>query len=321
MTLARLALVLMCCLLTAVSLAQQPGQPPYQPASTQISQGGTPQGQMPPGQGHPAGPQQVPRPPVMKHAPFPPLTPQQDQELKAALSAWEHSSAKIDLLRCNMTVKYTDMTFKSERILHGYLKYQSPDKGAFYAADAQKQQVEQWICDGKSVYAFEYSKKQVVRRDLPPELQGAGIGDGPLPFFFGAKAHKLLHRYFMRLVTPENPENIGATQIWIEAYPRFQHDAANYRRATVILDRESLLPQAVELYTPGNKERAVYTFSQTQVGRKLLERLIGSSDFQVSVPSGWQMVVNPGAESGEGPAAHSSRVPPPTGPIRKLLQR
>jgi TIGR03009 family protein len=261
---------------------------------------------------------------VLRGAPFQ-LTKEQFQDLLAVLSAWEQQSSKIDLLRCQITVLATDDAFHktTPKIYQGELKYQAPDKG-FYRVEAQAkadghapQQIEHWVCDGKSVYQYDYGQKKVIRRDLPAELQGAGIGDGPMPFFFGAKANKLLHRYFMRVVTPTEQ---AAKQAWLEAYPRFQNDAANFRRATIILDKQAMMPVAVEVYSPGGNERSVHKFSDIQVGKKLWENFFGPDLFRVSPPSGWQMLVNPGSNQNGGPDAHTSRVPAPNGPIRKLLQ-
>jgi TIGR03009 family protein len=242
----------------------------------------------------------------MRNAPFQ-LTKEQFQDLMAVLSGWEQHSSKIDLLRCHIEILEYDLTFpitvpatapgqpqqiKPNHLWQGELKYQAPDKAWFEAQSTTAKQ--KWIVDGKSVYQFDFAGQKVIRRDLPPELQGAGIGDGPLPFFFGAKANKLLHRYFMRLVTPQN---VAEKQIWIEAYPRFQFDAANFRRATVILDRHAMLPSAVEIYSPSGNERSVHKFGGPQIGRNLLEKIFNQDLFRVSVPSGWQMVANPGANA------------------------
>lgn len=314
--------------------AQAPQAPPSQPVRTFDGHAGPPQYGSQPAQagpvgGHPfagptqpvvAGPaagQRVIRPPVMRHAPFQ-LTKEELGNLMAVLSAWEKKSSQVDLLRCRMEILEYDLTFPvyapppaagqprqvlPNHVWHGELKYQAPDKGWFEAQTENGAQQQKWIVDGKSVFQFNYQAKKVIRRDLPPELQGAGIGDGPLPFFFGAKADRLARRYFMRILTPAH---LQAHQIWLEAYPRFQFDAANFRRATIILDAHTTMPAAVEIYSPSGNERSVYKFSGTQIGRNLLEKIFQQNIFQVDVPYGWEMVVNPGAN---GPRAASAKGP------------
>jgi len=302
-------------------LAQQPAQNfggsanahPHSPPASGPQTGSHPFS----GPAHPIVPntpaaQRVIRPPVMRNAPFQ-LTADEQHRLMAVLSGWERASAPIDLLRCQIEILEYDLTFplkapaapgqpqqvRPNHVWQGELKYQAPDKGWFEAKCDNAQQ--KWVVDGKSVFQFDFAGRKIVRRDLPPELRGAGIGDGPLPFFFGAKADKLARRYFMRLTTPAH---LTDKQVWIEAYPRFQFDAGSFRRATVILDVQTAMPVAVEVYSPSGNERSVYKFINPQVGRNLLEKLFNQDLFQVTVPSGWQMVVNPGANGGQaaGPA-------------------
>ena len=100
----------------------------------------------------------------------------------------------------------------------GELKFAAPDKGLMKIEAKDPKQSEQWLCDGKSIYQFDYPRKIVTEYVMPPELQGKGIGDGPLPFVFGVEAQKLKQRYFMRIITPPNVQN----EVWLEAYPRYQ---------------------------------------------------------------------------------------------------
>ncbi len=296
------------------AFAPSAGGQPYAPPPNVAQPGAQPFS----GPTHPIVPntptsQRVIRPPVMRNAPFQ-LTREQFEALMAVLSSWERQSSQVDLLRCNMEILEYDLTFpitvpstapgkpkqvNPNHVWQGELKYQAPDKGWFEAKSDNAMQ--KWIVDGKSVFQFDYHGHQVIRRDLPPELQGAGIGDGPLPFFFGAKADRLVKRYFMRLVTPANVQG----QVWIEAYPRFQFDAANFRRATIILDSNTVMPLAVEIYSPSGNERSVHKFTGTQIGRNLLEKIFNQNIFQVDVPAGWQMVVNPGANAPRAAAGHA----------------
>ena len=105
-----------------------------------------------------------------------------------------------------------------------------------------------WLCDGKAIYEFNSQKKQLIERRLPPQLQGKAITDGPLPFIFGAKVEQLKRRYWMRDVTPK--DEIGKS-VWLEAWPKSQQDAANFQRATVILNDSDFMPLGLQIILPG----------------------------------------------------------------------
>ena len=95
----------------------------------------------------------------------------------------------------------------------------------------------------KSASPLEYGKASYG--DIwKPEMKGKAISDGPLPFVFGAKADQLKRRYWMRDVTPK--EEVGK-HIWLEAFPKFQQDAANFQSATIILNESDCLPFALRL--------------------------------------------------------------------------
>ncbi len=138
--------------------------------------------------------------------------------------------------------------------------YKSPDLGEYEIKlverwDQNKQKytrdelaIEHWLCDGDSIYEWDHRNKLLKVTPLPDELKGKSIADGPLPFVFGAKAEELKRRYWMRDVT--DPDRVG-TQIWLEARPKFQQDAANFQRATIVLDERTYLPTALQLILPG----------------------------------------------------------------------
>ena len=135
---------------------------------------------------------------------------------------------------------------------------------------------EHWICDGKSIFEYSPAKKQLIEHKLPPELQGKAIANSPLPFLFGAEAKKLKQRYFIRIVTPPDVKD----QIWLEAYPRFQQDAANFHHAHSLSPRKEMSPFALKLVQPNGKDYTVYQFYDIVVNDPL--RLFKGDPFRPS---------------------------------------
>jgi TIGR03009 family protein len=207
----------------------------------------------------------------------------------------------------------------------GELSYESPDKGLFKVSDIrvwkaapapagaapkgvaagtyekpETEMNEQWVCDGKSVYRFDPALKKVTQYELPPEMQGKGIADGPLPFLFGAEAAKLKARYWMRNVTPARTSG----QLWLLAIPQWQQDAANFQSATLILNTPDFSPFALQVKDPGGNKETVYTFD------KIEENKGGFFHRGFSVPRtpfGWTKVIEQPPSA--GPQSAQSTVP------------
>jgi TIGR03009 family protein len=247
---------------------------------------------------YPPRPQQVlpgaAPPPNPAQAPVPfVLSPEEQRQLDQVLAAWEQRNKEVKRFECKFTrwqydgvfgngsqPKFTDL---------GNLAYAAPDKG-MYRIDGER--AEQWICDGRSIYQYKFPERKVVEYPLPPELQGKAISDGPLPFVFGTESQKLKQRYFLRLITPREAQG----EIWLEARPRFQRDAADFKKAELILKASGMMPFAIQLYSPNGTDRTVYQFEKVVVNRRPLP--FEPDPFRASVPFGWKKEV----EHPPGPA-------------------
>jgi TIGR03009 family protein len=262
-----------------------------------------PQGAAPPN----AGPPQPPPPPFI-------LTPAEQAQVDRLLLFWEKSSKNIKTFRCKFTRWEYDPVFgppdKPTYIDEGELRYAAPDKG-LYSVEGPR--AEKWICDGKSIFEYDFRKKQVIEHRLPPELQGKAIVNGPVPFLFGAKAEQLNRRYWMRIITPPGTQG----QVWLEARPRFREDAQNFKYVELILTvrEESVQPSAVQIYHPNGKNHTSYLLEAPVVNKPDL-RGVFEDPFHARVPIGWQKLVedapqgpNPAQRPGAGnaPAAIGDR--------------
>lgn len=314
---ARMYLVLIACttigfwLQCPAASAQQ--QNPWRGSHPSARTGETPATHV---QAHPARQPQPQRPHVRQpqspagqkpRAPFT-LTQQQQAEVDAVLRAWEQQGHSVKTFACDFTrLEYDPVWGPADRpkfIDQGTIHYARPDKGRF---EVEGQRPERWICDGKSIYAYDFQQQKLTEHQLPPELQGQAIADGPLPFLFGAKAEKLKQRYLMRLITPPDVQN----QIWLEAYPRFQADAANFRKAEMILTADQMRPFALQLHLPNGKNRTVYKFDNIVVNDPF--SFLKGDPFRASTPAGWTKVVQQPPQPATGqPATGQAANPAPT---------
>ena len=247
-----------------------------------------------------AGPDQpvVPRAPTLHpqsnpqsapQAPFV-LSAQQQQEVDLMLKTWEQQSSQVKTFTCSFVRREYDQVFghgdEPTHTDYGEMRYESPDKGLFWVREPESRQ-ERWVCDGNSVFEFNFVTKKLTEYELPPEMRGKAIANSPLPFLFGATAESLRQRYFLRLVTPPDRRR---TEVWLEAYPKFREDAANFARAELILAGREMTPFALQLYLPNGKTRLSYVF-QDIVVNPLLTNFLQRNPFHVTTPTGWQRLV------------------------------
>lgn len=274
--------------------APPPGSPPAQRVAAQPT--GVPTG--PPQQG--VAPQQQPvGQPASQGTPLAPfqLAPDELAQLDLVLRQWEVRSDAIRTLDVKFTRLEFDDVFETKKESTGELKFEAPDKGLYRI---EGEAGEHWVCDGLSVFEYDHTSRKIIERKLPPELQGKAITDGPLPFLFGAKADKLKARYWMRISPAPNAQEKqrreDAGEIWLEAYPKHQQDAANFQKSQLILRQADMLPSAIQVFLPNGTNRTVHIFSTApSVNDNELWRRIknGGDPFKVRPPLGWELVQAP----------------------------
>jgi TIGR03009 family protein len=277
--------------------------------------GGANQG--PPLVGPPAARQPLQGPPARPPAPQAPfvLSPQEAAVLERLLADWEKRNKEIHLLESKFYRWKYDLTFgngQPPKPDEGELKFAAPDKGMMKIEAKDPVLSEQWLCDGKAIYQFNYKERLVTEFVLPLEMQGKGIGDGPLPFVFGVEAEKLKQRYFMRIITPGDVKNA----VWLEAFPRYP--LAEFSKVQVILQisgpTNALLPFAIQIFSPNGKDRTVYQLEKPEVnpsGGPLGIGELFKPDWKiVSIPSGWKKKIElppPPVEAGLIPSMQPRR--------------
>lgn len=203
--------------------------------------------------------------------------PANDPALDKVLDEWHKSSKLIKKLEGEHRRFVYDTVFGKVKKAEGEFYYEAPDKGRIDIVGSkvkegavttkanpitgQKDKFEEqgdtpmrWICDGINVLQIDDAQKTVETFPIPQGARGEHIMDGPLPFLFGMPPEKAKQRYQMRLV------DTTPTKYIIQVVPRFPQDAANYKWAVVILERKTMLPEAVQMIDPAETTETVYTF-------------------------------------------------------------
>lgn len=285
----------------------------YQPApgGAAAPSAGGPYGTPTPGAAAGGGAAAGPMPRAMAQTPPAPfdLTPEQVADVERVLRLWEQRSAGVKTFECRFKRWDYDRVFGPKDVPRyediGVIKYAAPDRGVFQVTDTviydpqdverrnprqqpiEPERAEHWICDGKSVFEYIPRQKTVNEYPLPPELQGKAIANSPLPFLFGSRADDLKRRYFLRIITPVE---LQTQQTWIEAYPRFQADAANFSRAILVLQNHNMQPFGMKVFATNGKNETSYQFFEIVVNDPL--RFFKGDPFRAGVPIGWKSVVH-----------------------------
>ena len=258
---------------------------------------------------------------VLPQAPFPPMDPPLQKYLDDVLGYWEKSTSDIQRYSCSFKRWQFDPA-QTKADFHytygeGIIRYAAPDKGLFKvetlltyttkdAAGAPQFKVfpnvygEWWICDGQKVHNFDRTEKLVRQISLPPEMQGKAIYSSPLPFFFGVEAAKIKERYWIHPLPP--PTGTDGKQrndlIHLEAFPKYQADAANYQKVQILIDQREFLPAAIIIFDRAWSEkfpaREHFEFNDRQknfkFGDKIKESLFSQEFIPMQPPKDWKII-------------------------------
>lgn len=230
-----------------------------------------------------------------------PLEPAHVKYVNDLLDWWEKNSKQVEKYKCDFlryeydteNVNWRDPQtnrLAAHKITQGEIRFAAPDRARYettkvmqFSKPPQKQgdqaeykeandktAQERWICDGKSLFDFDFVNKRLYETKIPADMQG-NVAESPLPFIFGAEKKVILDRYWVRTVTPTGVEN----EYWLELFPKKTKDARNYSKLEIIIAKEDFLPKAMHLYSPGydpskgNENSRYFLFENREVNSQL----------------------------------------------------
>lgn len=228
------------------------------------------------------------------------MTPIHHQRVNELLDYWERKSSEVKQYKCDFVRYDYDTTYCNWRdpktnqlaaasYMLGEIRFAAPDQACYetesvfdfslndeqqpeYKGRSDASNKEKWICDGKAIHEFDFINKKLYETSIPPEMQGKGLINSPIPFLFGAKKEDVLNRFWVRITTPDAAEN----EYWLEAVPKKIDDARNYKKLQLVLSRDELfLPIMMQIYAPNynpkenNMTSRVFEFKNRQKNSKL----------------------------------------------------
>jgi TIGR03009 family protein len=224
----------------------------------------------------------------------PPAAPASDATLDAHLLRWEQEMKKVETLSAEITRVVKVKSFDTATKLVGWAAYKKRGTGAAalnQAAMELRQEgkrdfQEKIVCTGTRFFQFLPAQKEIKVIELPKPREGGVTDEGPLAFMFGMPAKEARTRYDLRLAKEDR------YYIYVDVSPRLPQDKGDFRRARLVLNKDSFLPR--QLWFEGaDGTETLWDIPRIQTGTDLNPRLFD----QPTTPPGWRLsVVKPPAD-------------------------
>jgi len=224
-------------------------------------------------------PPAVPGTPVAPKAP--PALPVADPKLDAHLTAWEKTMTALTSFHFELSLKRTEVTYKSERSYSGVVLCMKPNYAVLrlnYAGDKDKkeqdrkekdrQDYEAYICNGKAVFAYNGLERSITEFPIPdPATNAGGVTDNlMIDFLSGMKSKDAKARFDISLFQ-EDPKNF---YIYLDVKPVLAKDKAEFQQMRMALYGSATqwpyLPAQVYLVKPnGDTEQWSFKEPKTNI--------------------------------------------------------
>lgn len=222
------------------------------------------------------------------------LTSQQLAAVEEVLYRWEQASKQAKTLKCDMRIWQYNSVQGGKTEAHGMLRYEAPLRWEYqvlYQREGAKWtpaiQGNHWLCDGQDCYFWNHQSKHLETHTLTEAMRKQLLVNGPSPVDIsfhsqgrhyyqfvkrsssGIRIPLLLtsvenfqHQYYARVAEQKSTRQ----EIRLELYPKYDvTNSINWRKAELILDRQSSLPKGMKIYHTHSRSWNTYAFSKMKV--------------------------------------------------------
>jgi TIGR03009 family protein len=201
-----------------------------------------------------------------------------DQKLEAHLAGWEKRMQDLSSFRFDLALERNDPAagiFKGKSNFTGSVLCMKPNLARLRLDNAaDPKDFEAYICNGKSVYAYNGLQKTITEHNLPDSKTnpGAGTDNLILDFVSGMKAKDLKDRFELALVKE------SADYIYLEIQPRLGKDKQEFKHLRLALyhpnhAQVAYLPAAI-LMVRANGEIEDWKLTKPMTDIKSLDRRV-----------------------------------------------
>lgn len=192
-----------------------------------------------------------------------------DTRMLQLLSQWETVSRAHDTLYAQFTRTDRSPAWPDAKVFEGKALLRKPNLACLEFKErvaGQENPVfnQRIVCSGEKVYQFLGPTKQVFVYPLAADERRRAIEEGPLPFLFNMRVDRALERYSWKLLQERRATATKAAVYIVEIVPRQAIDLEEFSRALVMLNQETFLPEALQLFAPNGKDTKTFIFEQVE---------------------------------------------------------
>ncbi len=230
------------------------------------------------------------------------VDPEAARKMEELLVQWEQRSQNDKTLYAQFTRTDKSDAWPTPKKFEGQALLQSPNLACLDFQEVTKDHPkgtfhERIICSTDSkVYQFLGPTKQVFVYPLAREERRRALEEGPLPFLFNMKVDEAKRRYHMDLVQERPAANGKAGAYVIRIIPIQAIDREEFSQALVLLNQETFLPDALQLYSPSGKDTKTFVFKKVVRNATLLPSNFDGAGMAAKFRAqGYKVVENPDA--------------------------
>jgi len=239
--------------------------------------------------------------------PPPPPSVKSDPKLDAYLGEWEKKMASVANVRMEIALKQTDVVFKKDTNKTGVVLCMKPNYAILRLDNvADKIDYEAYICDSKSLYAYNGLQRSVTKIDI---AKNQSVDNLMMNFLSGMKAKEVKQRFDISLSKTDD------YYIYLDIKPLRPSDQREFKQLRLALygpgaatAKVAYLPAKVYMVKP-NDDTEMWTFTNPQLDLPGVDA--GAFKFSGEIPKGWKFQEAPQQPVG-GPIPAGGALPPGT---------
>jgi TIGR03009 family protein len=196
-----------------------------------------------------------------------PTTP--EPRMLELLQAWEGVSKSHETLYAQFTRTDRSPALVEPKVYEGQALLRKPNLACLDFQEVLKDRPkpafsQRIVCTGAKVYQFLGPTKQVFVYPLAEDERRRAIEEGPLPFIFNMRVERALQRYTWRLLEERPAQGSKPATFIIEIIPLEDIDREEFSKALIMLNQQSFLPEALQLFHPNGKDTKTFVFKKVE---------------------------------------------------------